>query len=430
MSNLPTDFTDADATRFTQPRGPLPVAPAAIVEMQEIKKLAAANPLLAAANPLLMMLQTLRTATAPGDVVDLRNRLIALIRDFEAACEKAGVPTIECNIANYAMCTVVDECVQMTPWGGSSNWAQQSLLIHFHQENWGGEKFFDILNRLAASPAKYQALLELMYVCLALGFTGRFGVRGPEGRQSLIELRERVFQLIRQGRSNADATLSSRWKGVAIKPMRFTSLGFTALFCGLCLLITLCCFAFYFLSLSSDLAALDLDRLTMKAPVATKAALVAPPRPRLRVLLKDEIDAHRMDVVDAKFESTVTFDGENSQNLFASGSVVVSDSAREEIDKVADALKQLQGNVVVTGHTDDVKPARFFPFPTNSALSRERARVVAQILGTRLGDPARVTYEGRGDSEPLLPKANEPLEQVRARNRRVEIVLKAQDGNN
>jgi len=42
----------------------------------------------------------------------------------------------------YVLCSLLDETVLGTPWGSESVWAGQGLLIGFHNEAWGGEKFF------------------------------------------------------------------------------------------------------------------------------------------------------------------------------------------------------------------------------------------------------------------------------------------------
>ncbi|WP_206197454.1 type IVB secretion system protein IcmH/DotU, partial [Pseudomonas viridiflava] len=78
--------------------------------------------------------------------------------------------------ARYVLCTVLDEAVLTTAWGSSSNWSTMSLLSHFHQETFGGEKFFQLLERLGSNPARHLHLLELMYLCLALGLKGKYRV--------------------------------------------------------------------------------------------------------------------------------------------------------------------------------------------------------------------------------------------------------------
>ena len=46
----------------------------------------------------------------------------------------------------------LDEAVLSTPWGAQSEWAQHPLLVAFHREAWGGEKFFEMLDRISSDP--------------------------------------------------------------------------------------------------------------------------------------------------------------------------------------------------------------------------------------------------------------------------------------
>jgi type VI secretion system protein ImpK len=59
-------------------------------------------------------------------------------------------------------------------------------------------------------------------------------------------------------------------------------------------------------------------------------------------------------------------------------------------------------------------------FPSNWHLSQERARSVQNTLAAKMAQPARLSSEGRADSEPIAPN-DTPAN--RARNRRVEITL-------
>ena len=62
----------------------------------------------------------------------------------------------------------------------------------FHNETWGGEKFFQLLAKLAQNPQQHGWLLELMYYCLALGFEGRFRIV-DNGRTQLETLKQRRY---------------------------------------------------------------------------------------------------------------------------------------------------------------------------------------------------------------------------------------------
>ena len=56
------------------------------------------------------------------------------------------------------------------------------LLVALHREAWGGEKVFQLLAKLAENPGANRDILELMYVCLALGFEGRYREVTPQDR--------------------------------------------------------------------------------------------------------------------------------------------------------------------------------------------------------------------------------------------------------
>ena len=59
-------------------------------------------------------------------------------------------------------------------------------------------------------------------------------------------------------------------------------------------------------------------------------------------------------------------------------------------------------------------------FPSNFQLSAARAEAARAILRRTLGDPARITAEGRGESDPIASNATP---EGREQNRRIEIIL-------
>ncbi|MFN7570264.1 MAG: type IVB secretion system protein IcmH/DotU [Betaproteobacteria bacterium] len=417
---------DFDKTRVAGRVSPSPVARAfsahSALDPRQVGALAALNPILAAANPLLNLIPGLRTANPPADVALLRQRMIDEVREFDAACARSGVPDDQRQIARYALCTVMDEAIQATPWGGTANWAQQSLLINFHGENWGGEKFFQVLNKLAEVPARYPQLIELFYVCLSLGFMGRFRMGDAGGRQALGELREKVYQIIRQARGEPDRRLAADADGVHVDARRFSGFGLVGAVAAALLLGGLATYAWALLSLSGNVGDMQLETLTVKPPPPTAVALAPAARPRLAQLLSAERDAGQVDVRDLQLESVVTITGER---LFESGSATPAPGALPLLAKIAAALDGVEGKVLVTGHTDDV-PTRTLRFPSNWELSAARANNVAAILRERMRDPGRVSAEGRGDTETIAPNASA---EGRAMNRRVEIVLRAAQPN-
>ncbi len=123
------------------------------------------------------------------------------------------MPIDQLRPAHYALCASLDDVVLNTPWGSSGGWAARSLVSTFHQEVRSGERFFDLLAQLRQNPGTFLPVLELMYLCLSLGFQGRYRL-SPRGPGELDRLREDLYTIIvrqRQAhRSGAGAALAGR----------------------------------------------------------------------------------------------------------------------------------------------------------------------------------------------------------------------------
>ena len=115
--------------------------------------------------------------------------------------------------ARYCVCAVLDEAVLNTPWGSESGWSQRTLLSIFHNETAGGEKFFQILDRMKDYPADNIDILELLYVFVSLGFEGKFRVQ-QRGRDAIEQLRDDLFSCIRMTRGEYERSLSPSWQGL------------------------------------------------------------------------------------------------------------------------------------------------------------------------------------------------------------------------
>lgn len=106
--------------------------------------------------------------------------------------------------------------------------------------------------------------------------------------------------------------------------------------------------------------------------------------------------------------------------LFQSGAAVLRPEALPFLQTLAEVLVELDRQVRVQGHTDNV-PIRSAQFPSNWELSSMRAVMVVRALGELYGVPMQnLSAVGYADSRPLVP--NETAEN-RAKNRRVEIVV-------
>ncbi|MBW8785153.1 MAG: OmpA family protein [Novosphingobium sp.] len=73
----------------------------------------------------------------------------------------------------------------------------------------------------------------------------------------------------------------------------------------------------------------------------------------------------------------------------------------------------------IEGHSDSDQ-IRSLSFPDNLALSKARAKTVADLIGRVLSNPGRISVEGFGESRPI---ASNDTPDGKALNRRVEIVI-------
>jgi type VI secretion system protein ImpK len=372
------------------------------------------NPLLQAASPLLILMGRLRTMRAHSDVGGLRRQSLEQLREFEERARGAGVAENEMLAARYVLCAALDEAVLSTPWGGQSEWRANTLLVTLHRDAWGGEKFFEMLQGIEADPARHQNLMELQYVCLALGFGGKYQV-AERGSARLAEIQTDLFRRIRGQRGVPPPELSLRWRGMQDRRnpiMRYVPwwvIGAAAL------VIVSGTLIFYHVRLAEQSAPIDaqLAGLGLEAAAAPATPTVAP---RLRQLLADDIAAKVLNVEERGNQSVVTL---IASDLFSSGSATVNPNYYLSLQRVAHALNEVPGRVFVVGHTDD-QPLRSFRYRDNFDLSRARAAEVVKLLALAIDNPARLEPSGLGSSQPLCQPPSLPAS--RACNRRVEII--------
>ena len=172
------------------------------------------NPLVNAASTLLAVFSKTRESLSHPNVGSLHQQLDREIKTFDSKARSVGVKEDTVMVARYLLCTILDEAVLNTPWGAESSWNQRTLLGIFHKETAGGEKFFAILDRLRNSPAENIEVLELIYICLSLGYEGKYRVVA-RGRDQLEQLRDDLFYIIRSYRGEYERSLSPCWQGLA-----------------------------------------------------------------------------------------------------------------------------------------------------------------------------------------------------------------------
>jgi len=376
------------------------------------------DPLVQAAGPLLMLAGRLRHAAEVVDIGGLRRQLVAEVRNFEERARGAGVATDQIAAARYALCATLDEAITSTPWGARGEWGTQPLLSVFHRETWGGEKFFQLVDRTKSDPRQYAGLLEVLYVCMSLGFAGKFAL-DPQSALQRDNLQHELFERLRGVRGAAAEPLAAHWQGVRDKRnplLRYVPWWVVA---AAALALTTSGFLYFRFQLgqAAEPVLATLSQVGVRDFVADAPPTPAiPPAVTLRQLLADLGQQGLLTVEEQGSRSTVTLAG---GDLFAPGSAAVNARFEPVLDRIAVALEEIPGPVLVIGHSDS-QPIRSFKYQNNFELSADRAQSVVRRLEAGLAAAGRLQANGVGSTRPkyLPPDTAEN----RARNRRVEIV--------
>ncbi|NQZ06113.1 MAG: DotU family type IV/VI secretion system protein [Algicola sp.] len=386
--------------------------------------------------PLFAMVANLQSAGQHPDLEQFKTHAIAQIEYFQSQNFGIGPDQQLTEYASYGVCSLIDELILNTPWGDSSSWSTESLLVLFHQEAWGGERFFGHLDEMKQRPGQTLPVLALYYVSLELGFEGQYR-QFPNGLRQLHDIKDDLFNIIKRQQPPSDFELSPAWQGVAdtrsgiVKYVPFWVILLVTFGIGL---ITFIGFGFVIgeradplyrqLSHFSDLSPLkvapnNIGRMTqavtpIEEPDLNKqvvdyyvllSEILALEIGQNLVLLEDEDDSTMVKLVGAE--------------LFQSGSASLTSDFVVIVQKIGLFLGESGIGATVTGHTDNV-PMSSLAYPSNGALSQARANTVKEILVNSSGSKSKIKAYGKGSDQPLVD--NDTAEN-RAKNRRVEIVI-------
>lgn len=418
----------AERLRATQPAvAPLPRQPGI-------------NSLVTEASPLLALINRIRNTARHDNVDQLRQQVIQEIKQFTRRAIAAGIEPKVVGAGQYALCATVDDVVQNTPWGSASSWSKRGMVTTFHREAWGGDRFYTLLDFMQRDAERNHNALELMYLCLALGFEGRLRVL-PNGAAELARIRDALHRLIRRRRGDYERALSPHWEGVqttrrgakAVVPI------WVAALIGLVCAAIFYFGALFFLNADSDVTFRDLFRL--RPTTSDQVSLVrpelstgsdagpavdtaAPPPPGNYDILNDYLQPVAGGPIELLGDNDRVTIRLGTDGMFRSGSATIQPDIEPILGEVAGGLRQVTGTITVYGNTDSV-PIRTTSFPSNVELSEARADAVVDVL-SRYMDGSQLAAQGLADADPVVDCSQQACTDADlAKNRRVDIVVEA-----
>lgn len=374
------------------------------------------NPLVDHGGNILSICGQLRIVDKYDDVEQLRYRCIELIKNYEHELRLVGICAETIQSARYCLCCFIDETVLNSNWGNA--WSKESLLSTFHSETFGGEYFYTLAdNMLEQANSQYQ-LLELMYLCLTLGFMGKMRFEN-QGERKLEDYRDKMYLAVKNRRGEIHRELSPNWKEKVVQGSElqesFPIWVIISLFAAV-LLLTYMSFSYNINQHSANVY----DELTQLVPWKKQNVDSTHQSRKEFVILQQHLQTEierKLLIIDQLNDVVRIRIG--AGDLFASGSAEPREDFEVVLAKIARVLESTSGKILITGHTDD-EPTFSTRYPSNWHLSLSRATSIANVLANSAALSGRLWPEGRGATEPIVTNDNK---ENRAINRRIEIDL-------
>ena len=186
------------------------------------------------------------------DPENFRTRMKQALREIASAAARKGYTAEDVQEANFAVVAFLDESV-LTADPCASEWAQKSLGDELFGQRSAGEVFFKRLETLRANrdSKSLAEVLEVYYLCLLLGYEGKFaGGSKAELQLLMTNLRDRMERIFgRNPEFSADGALPD--EPVVIAPTADPFNTQVKLFALAALVLAVLCFVVFSLHLSS-----------------------------------------------------------------------------------------------------------------------------------------------------------------------------------
>ncbi len=100
-----------------------------------------------------------------------------LISESQASLDQGQFSQEDYNLARFAIFAWIDEAILGSAWQEKHRWQAEQLQRIYYQTTDAGELFFERLNTIGPHQRDVR---EVYYLCLAMGFSGRFCREGDD----------------------------------------------------------------------------------------------------------------------------------------------------------------------------------------------------------------------------------------------------------
>jgi type VI secretion system protein ImpK len=139
---------------------------------------------------------------------NLRPKVASLLKDFEDRANRYRFDSKIVQVAKFALASFVDETILTNNFPLKDEWEKYPLQLEYFGEQLAGNKFFDKLQAMLKQIETTQDAVEIYYICMLLGFKGRYAVYEHDKLMSILQ--STANALVRVGKISS-VELSPNW---------------------------------------------------------------------------------------------------------------------------------------------------------------------------------------------------------------------------
>ncbi|MBD3347369.1 MAG: hypothetical protein GF401_20120 [Chitinivibrionales bacterium] len=136
---------------------------------------------------LFLIVIRMREAEDLGEPEPLKKLIRYYLTLFKKNCATISIPEEQVEDAQYALVGLIDETVLSIPGPCRDFWLSRPLQLDYFGHNIAGEEFYRKLEKLMLAFEKNREILEIYYLCLSLGFEGKYKLTNAQGRLEVME---------------------------------------------------------------------------------------------------------------------------------------------------------------------------------------------------------------------------------------------------
>lgn len=139
------------------------------------------------ASECLILILQLRSTIDYGDSANLKSRVYEMFERYEDNARRTGIDNEKIRLSKFALVAFLDETIISSEWPQKAEWLSDPLQIKLFDTFNAGEEFFIYMAELRLRSSQNKDVLEIYYLCLSLGFKGKYQLQSPENLRRIID---------------------------------------------------------------------------------------------------------------------------------------------------------------------------------------------------------------------------------------------------